>query len=88
MTARRVFLPPDRIADGRAALTPEAVHYLRDVLRLGPGAEVEVFDGAGASYPGRLEDGLGALAEWLYGQVAHDRVVQARHELTVRGLTV
>ncbi len=36
----------------------------------------------------RLEDGLGALAEWLYGQVAHDRVVQARHELAVRGLTV
>jgi dTDP-L-rhamnose 4-epimerase len=35
-----------------------------------------------------LEDGLGALAEWLYGQVAHDRVVQARHELAVRGLTV
>jgi dTDP-L-rhamnose 4-epimerase len=36
----------------------------------------------------RLEEGVAALAEWLYGQVAHDRVVQARHELAVRGLTV
>lgn len=62
MTTRRVFLPPARIGEGRAALTPEAVHYLRDVLRLGPGAEVEVFDGEGGSYPGRLEEGLGGLA--------------------------
>jgi 16S rRNA (uracil1498-N3)-methyltransferase len=61
MTGRRVFLPPDRIGEGRAALTPEAAHYLRDVLRLGPGAEVEVFDGEGASWPGRLEEGLLAL---------------------------
>lgn len=55
MIARRVFLPPDRIAAGRAALTPEALHYLRDVLRLQPGAEIEVFDGDGGSYAGRLQ---------------------------------
>lgn len=61
MTARRLFLPPDRIGDGRAALTPEAVHYLRDVLRLEPGAEVELFDGEGGAYAARLEEGLGAL---------------------------
>lgn len=62
MTARRVFLPPERIADGRAAPTADAVHYLRDVLRLAPGAEVEVFDGEGASWPGRVEEGFAAIA--------------------------
>jgi 16S rRNA (uracil1498-N3)-methyltransferase len=62
VTGRRVFLPPARIAAGRAALTPEARHYLRDVLRLAPGAEVEVFDGEGGAYAGELLPGLEALA--------------------------
>src|SRR5512140_3056365 len=61
MTARRVFLPPERIAEGRATLTPEAAHYLRDVLRLGPGAELELFDGAGGAYPAALLEGFTAL---------------------------
>lgn len=60
MTARRVFLPPDRIVGRRAELTPEAAHYLLDVLRLGPGSELELFDGEGAAYPARLE--VGGLA--------------------------
>lgn len=58
MKARRVHLPPERIEPGRGRLTPEARHYLAEVLRLGPGAPVEVFDGAGGRYPGRLEEGL------------------------------
>ncbi|HYD39715.1 MAG TPA: 16S rRNA (uracil(1498)-N(3))-methyltransferase [Anaeromyxobacter sp.] len=62
MTARRVFLPPERIAPGRAALTPEAIHYLRDVLRLAPGAALELFDGAGSLYAARIEDGFAGLA--------------------------
>lgn len=62
MTTRRVFLPPGQIAGGRAALTPEAAHYLRDVLRLEPGAELELFDGEGAAYPARLEGGFAALS--------------------------
>ena len=61
MTTRRLFLPPDRISQGRAMLTAEAIHYLRDVLRLGPGAEVELFDGAGGSYPARLDEDLAGL---------------------------
>jgi 16S rRNA (uracil1498-N3)-methyltransferase len=61
VTSRRLFLPPERIADGRADLTPEACHYLRDVLRLEPGAEIELFDGAGGAYPARLEPGSLAL---------------------------
>lgn len=35
-----------------------------------------------------LEDGLAELADWLEGQVASDRVDQARAELAVRGLTI
>jgi dTDP-L-rhamnose 4-epimerase len=35
-----------------------------------------------------LEDGVVELAEWLEGQVAHDRVAQASEELAARGLTV
>ena len=35
-----------------------------------------------------LEDGIVELAEWLEGQVANDRVAEARAELAVRGLTV
>ena len=35
-----------------------------------------------------LEQGLIELAAWLEGQVAQDRVAEARAELTARGLTV
>jgi 16S rRNA (uracil1498-N3)-methyltransferase len=62
MSVRRVHLPPDRIAGERAALTDEARHYLRDVLRLGPGAEVELFDGAGGAWDARIVEGFEALA--------------------------
>lgn len=62
MTIRRVHLPPEHIDPGRGRLTPEARHYLVEVLRLGPGARVEVFDGAGGRYEGRLEEGLASLS--------------------------
>jgi dTDP-L-rhamnose 4-epimerase len=35
-----------------------------------------------------LEDGIVELADWLEGQVAHDRVDEASAELAARGLTV
>jgi dTDP-L-rhamnose 4-epimerase len=35
-----------------------------------------------------LEEGLGELAQWLGGQVAHDRVAEASAQLAARGLTV
>jgi 16S rRNA (uracil1498-N3)-methyltransferase len=62
MSARRVHLPPDRIVEGRATLTAEARHYLRDVLRLGPGAEVELFDGVGGAWDARIAEGFESLA--------------------------
>jgi 16S rRNA (uracil1498-N3)-methyltransferase len=60
--ARRLFVPPERIAGERAALAPEARHYLRDVLRLAPGDAVEVFDGAGGTYHASIEAGFEGLA--------------------------
>jgi 16S rRNA (uracil1498-N3)-methyltransferase len=62
VTVRRVHLPPASIEPGRGRLTPEARHYLAEVLRLGAGAEVEVFDGEGGRYAGRLDAGLESLS--------------------------
>lgn len=36
----------------------------------------------------KLDDGLAELAEWLEGQVAHDRIPEASAALASRGLTV
>jgi 16S rRNA (uracil1498-N3)-methyltransferase len=55
MPRRRFFIPPDRIRDGTAVLTPDQAHHLRDVLRLSTGEEVELFDGEGQCYSGRVE---------------------------------
>jgi 16S rRNA (uracil1498-N3)-methyltransferase len=97
LTLRRVFLPPEWISADRAALTPEAVHYLRDVLRLEAGTELELFDGQGGAYPALLEEGLAglrlgprrearpALSLWLLAALAKgekmDLVVQKATEL-------
>jgi len=62
VTVRRVHVPPERIAGDRALLTPEARHYLRDVLRLSPGDEVEVFDGMGGAWAAAVEAGFEVLA--------------------------
>jgi len=59
---RRVHLPPERISATRAELTDEARHYLRDVLRLAPGAMVELFDGRGGAWEAVLEPGFTSLA--------------------------
>ena len=55
MSRRRFHLPPECIHDAVAELPPDQCHYLRNVLRLGKGDEVEVFDGTGAAYAGRIE---------------------------------
>jgi 16S rRNA (uracil1498-N3)-methyltransferase len=58
---RRIHVPPARLAGGRAALEPQEAHYLRDVLRLAPGAAVEVFDGAGRVHDARVGEGFREL---------------------------
>jgi 16S rRNA (uracil1498-N3)-methyltransferase len=60
--ARRVHLPRGAIEPGRGRLTAEARHYLVEVLRLGAGAAVEVFDGEGGRYAGSLDEGLESVS--------------------------
>ena len=55
MTRRRFFIPPDRIRDGIAILTADQAHHLRAVLRLRAGEDVELFDGEGNAYSGKVE---------------------------------
>lgn len=62
MTLRRLHLPAARAGEARAALGEEARHYLRDVLRLPPGAAVEVFDGRGAAWEATVLAGYQELA--------------------------
>lgn len=59
MTAR-LPIAPERIAP-TLSLLPGERHYLLDVLRLGDGAEVEVFDGLGGRFPARLDAAAAAL---------------------------
>jgi len=76
VSARRVHLPPERIGAGRAELTPEARHYLCDVLRLEAGAAVELFDGRGHAWDATLGAGGDAL------------VLGAPREAPARGATI
>jgi 16S rRNA (uracil1498-N3)-methyltransferase len=66
VTRRRIFLPPERIAGSTGRLGPAELHHLAGVLRLEPGAAVELFDGAGpageATFTGS-ELALGARRE-------------------------
>ena len=61
--SRRIHIPPERIEGERARLDREEILYLGRVLRLGTGDAVEVFDGEGGLYQGRIEDlGAGCIA--------------------------
>jgi 16S rRNA (uracil1498-N3)-methyltransferase len=55
MPRRRFFISRDRIRDAGAVLPPDQAHHLRDVLRLRAGEEVELFDGEGAGFLGKIE---------------------------------
>jgi 16S rRNA (uracil1498-N3)-methyltransferase len=60
MTRRRFFAPPDRFApDGLTVkLAADEARHLRDVLRLGRGDEVFVFDGEGREFRCSVEETL------------------------------
>jgi len=95
----RLFVPPEQIAD-LVRLDPAQSRHLEVVLRLGPGAELEVFDGRGARWPARIEaPGVlrlgrradperGAADVWLAQALAKgeklDLVVQKATELGAR----
>ncbi len=55
MSRRRFYVPGDSIRDGIASLPSDQVHHLRDVLRIGTGEVVEIFDGAGSGYVGEVD---------------------------------
>jgi 16S rRNA (uracil1498-N3)-methyltransferase len=55
MTRRRFYVPRDFIIEDETAhLPPDQAHHLRDVLRIGTGEVVEIFDGEGAGYTGEV----------------------------------
>ncbi|MDD2900860.1 MAG: RsmE family RNA methyltransferase [Syntrophales bacterium] len=64
---RRFFAPPAAFQKGKVVLGPEETHHLHKVLRLGPGAKVEVYDGQGRNFAAvvhKIEAG-GALLQVL-----------------------
>lgn len=54
MKIHRFFVAPEEIQGARARLSLEESHHLRDVLRLKPTEEVELFDGQGSAYRSRI----------------------------------
>jgi 16S rRNA (uracil1498-N3)-methyltransferase len=52
----RVYIPPERITGEQIALQSREARYILTVLRLGPGDEVTVFDGAGNEYRTELTE--------------------------------
>jgi 16S rRNA (uracil1498-N3)-methyltransferase len=52
---RRIFAPPEAFRDTSLLLDAERLRHLRTVLRLGPGEEFAVTDGAGSEYLARIE---------------------------------
>jgi 16S rRNA (uracil1498-N3)-methyltransferase len=50
LTRRRLHVPPERIEGAVARPDAASLHYMADVLRLPPGAPLEVFDGAGSAW--------------------------------------
>ena len=71
---RRFYAPPSAFKDGKITLAPEETRHLTKVLRLGPGATVEVFDGEGRNFAAVVEEtGIAAA------------VLQVLEELPPRG---
>ena len=56
MSARHRFHVPEAAPGARLDLPDHSAHHARDVLRLRPGAELRVFDGAGNEYEAVLEE--------------------------------
>lgn len=65
MTRRRFFAPPSafNFTKRTVSLTADEARHLREVLRLKPGDEVSVFDGAGKEYRARVVQARREIAE-------------------------
>ncbi len=66
----RLYIPKARLLSGEVELTEEEAGYLVRVRRLRPGASLEVFDGAGGTWPSTLLASSAALALGACTQVA------------------
>lgn len=72
---RRLLLAPSAIGDGVANVEGDSFHYLVRVLRLGVGDPVEIFDGSGRSWPGRIDVVAGERAVIALGAEVASRPV-------------
>jgi 16S rRNA (uracil1498-N3)-methyltransferase len=54
MSRRRFFIDPQSLRGGFAVLPEDEAHHVREVLRLRAGDEIELFDGWGLSYSGKI----------------------------------
>ncbi|MGD8932092.1 MAG: RsmE family RNA methyltransferase, partial [Chromatiales bacterium] len=52
----RIFTDQPLREHGRFELEPEPSHHLIQVLRLGPGAALQLFDGSGAEYAASITE--------------------------------
>jgi 16S rRNA (uracil1498-N3)-methyltransferase len=53
---RRFYAPPDSFIDNRVVLGTDETRHLRDVLRLGKGDKISVFNGTGGEFQCRVEE--------------------------------
>jgi 16S rRNA (uracil1498-N3)-methyltransferase len=81
----RFYIPPERISGGRIQFTDEQRKQLRNVLRLGPGDVVRVFDGSGREFTVRLESLDGGAAGVVFEASTPDTEPRVRLTL-VQGL--
>jgi 16S rRNA (uracil1498-N3)-methyltransferase len=69
----RLHVPASELGAASATIRGESLAYLRDVLRLRPGAPLEVFDGEGRVYAARLEGFADDAAELSLGPAQERR---------------
>src|SRR5690242_20002686 len=82
MTRRRFFAPPSAFNFGKRSvmLAADEARHLREVLRLKPGDEVSVFDGAGKEFRARVVQARRDFAELEL----EDEIAPARPESPLR----
>ena len=82
MSRRRFYAPPSafNFSKGVVTLTSDEARHLREVLRLKPGDEVQVFDGAGKEFRAVVSQARREFAELEI----HDPIESARPESPLR----
>ena len=75
-TAPRLFVPDSLAENARIALTPDQAHYLRDVMRLTPGAAVRLFNGRDGAWLAEID----TLGKGKGGAVVHHPIQPQRAE--------